>query len=55
MLTLKRNNNKIDLVKSQKVIEKSFLRAAQGMGSMRGVLKGDMQNIVTRCTLKDVA
>lgn len=55
MLNLQRNNNKFDLIKSQKAIEKSFILAAQQMGSMRGVLQGDMQSVVTASKLKNVA
>ena len=55
MLTLKCNNNKIDLVKSQKVLEKSFMLAAQRMGSMRGVFQGDMQVAVNVSKMKNVA
>lgn len=55
MITLQRKNNKFDLAKSQKAIEKSCVLAAQRIGSMRGVFQGDMQNKVNLSKLKNVA
>ncbi|WP_171406998.1 hypothetical protein [Acinetobacter sp. WCHAc060007] len=55
MLNLKCQNNKFDLDKSQKVIEKSIILAAQKMGSMRGVMKGDMQDSVNKTLIRKVA
>lgn len=55
MLTFKSQNNRINLEKTHKVLEKSFTLAAQRVGSMRGVFQGDVTATLKVAKLKDVA
>lgn len=54
MLTFKSHNNRINLEKTHKVLEKSFTLAAQRVGTMRGVFQGDLSTLKA-AKMKDVA
>lgn len=45
----------IDSIKTQKLLEKSCGIAAQRVGSMRGVLQGDMKTAISTSKLKNIA
>lgn len=55
MLSFQQHNKKFDLEKAQKMIEKSFMLAAQRTGSMRGVFQGDMLAVVNAEQIKKAA
>lgn len=55
MLTIQRQNKKIDSNKTKIALEKCFMLASRRMGSMRGVFQGDLEAKASFARMKNVA